>query len=132
MTMRRAAIAFVTIAALLASSPIARADAAFDDAVDAFNAGAYTSARDAFGTLAGHGDAGAQFFIGIMHLRGLGGPADIPAARAWLKRAGDGGHAAAQFQLGEMYRSGTGAPAPDRAQAATWYLRAAEAGWFGA
>jgi len=127
------AFAAVCLALSIAMSTNVRAaDDRLDAAVDAFNAEDYAAARDRFSALADDGNGDAQFFLGIMRLEGLDGPIDIPAGRAWLRRAGEQGHAPAQFRLAEMFRLGTGAPAPDRAQAAAWYLRAAEGGWFAA
>lgn len=132
--MRLRGIGAMFFAVLLATAEATApaAGSGIDDAVAAFNAGDYAAARSAFSLLAETGNPDAQFFLGIMRLQGLDGPADIPAGRAWLQRAGEQGHAPAQFRLAEMYRAGTGLPAPNRAHAARWYLRAAEGGWFAA
>lgn len=126
------AIAGGLFAAVIADHATARDIMAVrQSALGAFNAQDYATARQAFIPLAEAGDATAQFYLGIMRLRGYGDTVDPAAARRWLQQACAQGHAVAQFQLGEIYRQGIGGVA-DPATAAQWYTRAAEAGWFGA
>lgn len=120
----------VLMAATLATAAAAK-DGGTDDAAErAFNAGDYATAHAAFAPRAEAGEATAQFYLGIMRLRGLDGVADVPAARAWLLRAAEQRHAAAQHQLADLYGRGVGPD--DRAEALRWLRHAAENGWFAA
>lgn len=122
----RCALALL-LAVLAGSLPASRAESADDPALAAFNAGDFPTAREAFAQRAAAGDASAQFYLGIMRLRGLDGPADRAAARAWLLRAAEQEHAAAQNRLAELY--GT---EDSPAEALRWLRRSAENGWFAA
>jgi TPR repeat protein len=123
--MRRAlALLLAVLAGLPAASMAENAD---DPALVAFNAGDFPTAREAFAPRAAAGDASAQFYIGIMRLKGLDGPADRAAARAWLLRAAEQEHAAAQHRLAELY--GT---EDSPVEALRWLRRSAENGWFAA
>ena len=129
--MRALSLSLAVIAGLLAAGT-AVADDATDTALRAaFNTPDRASARRAFAPLAAAGNAAAQFYYGMLLLRGDGGGADPGDARDWLQRAADQGHPVAQFQLGEIHRVGKGVAA-DAAAAARWYGDAAEGGWFGA
>ena len=70
------------------------------------------------------GDAGAQFSLGGMYLRGKGVPQDYREAAKWFRLAADQGDADAQFGLGVMYAGGLGVP-QDYVQAHKWLNLAA-------
>jgi len=74
-----------------------------------------------------HGDAEAQYRIGLMHEFGKGYPRDMQQALAWLRKAANQGHEAAQVELGVIYTGGDGVRA-DPAQAVEWFRKAAQHG----
>jgi TPR repeat protein len=74
-----------------------------------------------------HGDAGAQFNLGVMYEKGRGVSQDDAQAVAWYSKAAEQGIALAQFNLGTMYEQGRGV-SQDDAQAVVWYRKAAEQG----
>ena len=76
---------------------------------------------------AGHGDADAQYELGIMYAEGRGVPQHDAVAFAWYRQAAEQGVAKAQFNVGLMYSSGRGVPR-DAAEAVTWYQEAAAQG----
>lgn len=88
-----------------------------------------SSALAAQRTAAQHGDANAQFALGVLALRGGGGgsDADPKAARAWFEMAAGQGHARAQFNLAEAFRNGIGGT-PDPIRAMTLYVQSAQQG----
>ena len=76
---------------------------------------------------AGHGDADAQYELGIMYAEGRGVPQNDAVAFAWYRQAAEQGVAEAQFNVGLMYSAGRGVPR-DEAEAVTWYQQAAAQG----
>ena len=76
---------------------------------------------------AGHGDADAQYELGVMYAEGRGVPQNDAVAFAWYRQAAEQGVAAAQFNVGLMYSTGRGVPL-DEAEAVTWYQQAAAQG----
>lgn len=77
---------------------------------------------------ANHGDANAQFELGVAYDLGRNiGKNQIEAA-AWYRKAAEQGHAAAQNSLGSMHQYGEGAP-QDNAEAVNWYQKAADQGY---
>ena len=56
--------------------------------------------------LAEQGDAGGQFFLGLIYSLGKGVPEDDAEALKWYRLAADQGHAGAQYNLGLMYANG--------------------------
>lgn len=73
------------------------------------------------------GDALLMFDLALAYARGLGGPADPAAARAWFERAAEAGHVTAMLRVSEMYRRGDGVAA-DAAKADYWAARARREG----
>ena len=59
---------------------------------------------------AGHGDADAQYELGIMYAEGRGVPQNDAVAFAWYRQAAEQGVAKAQFNVGLMYSAGRGVP----------------------
>ena len=55
---------------------------------------------------AGHLEA--KFFLGLMHLNGVGMEKSAVRAAAWFERAAEQGHAGAQYQLGRARMRGQG------------------------
>ena len=60
-------------------------------------------------TRAGHGDAEAQFSLGVKFAR-QGATQDYAQAAHWYLKAADQSHSLAQFNLGIMYAAGQGVP----------------------
>lgn len=75
-----------------------------------------------------HGNAGAQFKLGMSYHEGLGLEQDYTKAAAWLQKAAEQDHPIAQFALGEMYLHGEGL-LPDEAKAGEWIEKAAQQGY---
>ncbi len=73
------------------------------------------------------GDAGAQFILGGMYIRGEGAPKDAAKAVEWYEKAAAQGNNRAQLFLGLMYDQGDGVP-KDASKAVEWYQKAAAQG----
>ena len=67
----------------------------------------------------------AQWRLAMMHLNGIGTPADPEEAYRWVVRASDAGDVGAMISRGVMLAIGQGV-AEDDAAARLWYQRAAE------
>ena len=81
-------------------------------------------------TRADHGDAEAQFGLGVKFAQA--GPAqDYAQAARWYRKAADQSHTLAQFNLGMMYATGQGVPR-DEAESKLWMQKAADLGDAGA
>ncbi|MBI3902883.1 MAG: sel1 repeat family protein [Nitrosomonadales bacterium] len=97
---------------------------ALSDAEHAYNTEDFSTAAKLFAQLAEHGDATAQFRLGLMYSQGLGVfPSDEKAAQ-WYLQAAKQGLVEAQYNIATMYAKGQGI-ANDYRQAALWYIRAA-------
>jgi TPR repeat protein len=81
-------------------------------------------------TLAGHGDAEAQFNLGVK-FAGEGAEQDYAQAAHWYLKAADQSHSLAQFNLGIMYATGQGVPR-DESKSMGWMQKAADLGDAGA
>ena len=81
-------------------------------------------------TRAGHGDAEAQFSLGLQFAR-EGATQDYAQAAHWYLKAADQSHSLAQFNLGIMYGVGQGVPR-DEAKSIGWMQKAADRGDAGA
>ena len=81
-------------------------------------------------TRAGHGDAEAQFSLGVKFAR-EGAGQDYTQAAHWYLKAADQSHSLAQFNLGMMYATGQGVPR-DEAKSKVWMQKAADLGDAGA
>ncbi len=134
MTTPKAKLAGLTLIAALGVGFIlgltAPAWAGWDEAIAALQRGDYATAIRELRPLAEHGDAKAQYNIGIMYDRGDGVPQDYAEAVKWYRKAAEQGFAKAQNNLGEMYRYGYGV-AKDFVLAHMWYNLAAAQGNFG-
>ena len=78
--------------------------------------------------LAKHGDADAQFFMGVLYVS-RGGNADIAKAIPWYLKAAEQGHGEAQYHLAVLYAGGKGVK-KDYREALKWCRRSAEKGNF--
>ena len=92
----------VLLLTLLVWNPAYSAD--FQKGVDAYNSGDYATALREFKPLAEQGIAYAQFYLGVLHEKGLGGPANHTAAIEWYTRAVEHGNSYSQTNLGFLYR----------------------------
>ncbi|HUL05704.1 MAG TPA: trypsin-like peptidase domain-containing protein [Candidatus Acidoferrum sp.] len=115
---------------LVLSSPTR---AGWKEGLAAYERGDYDTAFREFLPLAEHGDAHAQYNLGIMYDEGRGVRQDYSEAVKWYRSAAEyrsaveRGDAVAQFNLGFMYAKGHGVPT-DAVEAVKWYRRAAEQG----
>jgi TPR repeat protein len=98
-----------------------------NDALAAYNAKDYATARRICADLAEQGDAHARYMLGMMISFGEGGPSDPEEAVKHYRIAADAGHHVAQYCLGAMYAQGRGVP-KDFAEALRWYRLSAEGG----
>ena len=89
--------------------------------------GDYVTAIKEFLPLAKHGDAGAQFLLGVIYDQGYGVLQDYTEALRWYRLAADQGNADAEYNLGFMYSQGQGVP-QDYKEATRWYRLAADQG----
>lgn len=60
----------------------------------------YSAATQLFMTSAEHGDAAAQYRLGVMYTYGQGVPQDDYEAVKWFRRAAKQGHVQAEYNLG--------------------------------
>ena len=97
---------FCTLALVLASAAIARAD--FEAGKRAYEQGDYATALKELTPLAEQGNAEAQVLLGLMHFEGQGVPRDPSQALKWYKAAAEQGNPEGQLQLGVMYLMGIG------------------------
>jgi TPR repeat protein len=77
--------------------------------------------------LAEHGDARAQYDLGVVYDRGEWVPQDNHEAMSWYHRAAEQGEARAQYNLGLMHANGQGVP-QDYAEGYYWISLAAAQG----
>ncbi len=110
--------------ALLIAGP---AQAGFDEANAAFEAGDYAKAQAELKPLLEQHDPRAQYAMGVLYENGFGVPKDAQQAVAWYRQAAEQGNSDAQYNLGAMNEHGVGIPV-NYAEAARWYRPAAEAG----
>ncbi len=88
-------------------------------------------ARIWYGRAAAGGNVLAMHRIGVMAMRGQGGPVDADGAIAWFERAGNLGLMDSQYNLGAIFHPGGDretAAFKDAAQAYFWYSLAARNG----
>jgi TPR repeat protein len=98
--------------------------AGLDDGIAAYRSGDYAKARELLGPLAEKGDYNAQFHMGEMTLKGLGGAASVDDAFGWYLKAATAGHAQAQANVGSMIALGLGEKR-DMATAYYWLILSA-------
>ena len=86
-------------------------DGKADIVIAAYQRGDYATALRLLAPLAEHGNADAQFNLGIIYNKGQGVPQNCAEALLWFRRAADQGVADAQYNLASMYYGGQGVPA---------------------
>lgn len=109
----------VVITALCLFAVTALAD--FNDGVYAYSRGEYKQAYDTMRPLAEISDHGlAQYYLGMMYLRGDGVEQNYADAAKWFDKAARQRIKQAQFRLAELYADGKGVPR-DYEYAYAWY-----------
>jgi uncharacterized protein len=103
---------------------VATARADFQAGMDAYNREDFKTALHEWQPLADHGDARAQFSLGLLYENGDGVPRDYAKARQWYEKAAAQGDAKAQLYLGLQSSFGQGVPM-DLVEAYMWYSLAA-------
>ena len=93
----------------------------------AYSRGEYATALGIYRPLADHGQALAEYILGLMYANGQGVPKDYAEALKWHLKAAEQGEAKAQFSVGLMYFKGLGTE-KNLAEAFKWYARAANQG----
>jgi len=100
----------------------------FDKGYSAYQKRDYATALREWTPLAEQGDAGLQYFVGMMYQEGVFGVLqDHKAAVKWYTLSARQGYANAQYNLGWMYDNGRGV-LQDHKTAVKWYTLAAEQG----
>jgi TPR repeat protein len=94
---------------------------------EAAQSGDLETALQEWRPLAEHGNASAQFILGVAYRNGEGVPQDDAEAVKWYRLAAEQGLDDGQRQLGWMYDGGRGVP-QDRSEAMKWYRLAAKQG----
>ena len=95
--------------------------------VDAYTQGNYAIAQEKLKPVAEHGNAQAQFTLGMMYRKGQGVAQNDTEAVAWWSKAAEQGNQEAQENLGLQYAKGQGV-AQDWVQADKWFSIAAASG----
>ena len=85
--------------------------------------GNYKVAYAKWHDLAEHGDANAQFNLGLMYHSGLQVPFDEKKAVYWYQRAAEGGNELAQEYLAVGYQEGWFGLPRDNTKSSYWYKR---------
>lgn len=101
--------------------------ASYQEGIDAYAKGNFAIALEKLKPLAEHGNAQAQFHLGMMYRQGNGLPQDNKEAGGWLNKAAEQGHVESQENLALMYSQGQGV-AQDWVQADKWFSIAALSG----
>ena len=126
--MRRLILIVLALSVTAASAAVA---GSYEEGLSALDRQDYAAARTLLRDAADHGDAAAQYNLGLVLSRGQGAAPDVHGALAWFRKAAAGGHPGAQYALGLLYQIGQGVKR-DLAAAAGWYLKAANQGYAGA
>jgi len=107
----RSAVNLAQVIALVTCCRIANITAWAGDLEDGFAAarkGDFASALKLWKPLAEHGDAYAQYNIGMMYANGQGVAQDYKIAAKWYALAAEKGDPDSQYNLGVMYANGIG------------------------
>jgi TPR repeat protein len=98
-----------------------------EDSRAAYERGDFAIAERLFRPLAEHGNAIAQYNLGVMYYKGEGVHQSYPDAVFWYRHAAWQGDASAQLELGVMCYKGQGT-LQNYAEALTWFRKAADQG----
>ncbi len=108
-----------TILLMLMSFQTALADR--NDGAYAYLQGDYETAYNIMISLANTSDDKiAQYYLGVMYMKGQGVEQDFKAAGEWFRKASEQGLAAAMYKLANLYTEGKGVPR-DMEFAYVWY-----------
>jgi TPR repeat protein len=121
----RAVVVFVILATGF-FAPAVAADP-FDEALNAYTAGDFTTALKAMARLGQAGDIRAQYMMGRMYSEGEGVERDDALAARWYRVAAERGDVVSQLSLGTLYVNGRGVPA-DFVAAYKWLTLVARSG----
>lgn len=87
------------------------ASADFNEGVVAYLMGEYDKAFTTMQSLAETADHGyAQYYLGMMYLKGQGAQQDTEKASKWLRASAEKGIPQAQYNLARLYMKGQGVP----------------------
>ena len=111
---------YVVCLLLLLAAGTARAD--FNDGVVAYIAGDYETAYNTMISIAktDEQNALAQYYLGMMYLKGQGVEKNYEEAGKWFRKAAENRLPQAQYRLAELYTEGEGVPR-DYEFAYIWY-----------
>lgn len=90
-----------------------------EDAGAAHDRGDYVTAAQILRPWAEHGNADAQYNLGVLYRHGRGVPQSDVEAVGWYRLAADQGDSRAQANLGSMYKNGLGVKQGKRCYQAT-------------
>ncbi len=92
-----------------------------NDGAYAYLQGDYETAYNTMISLANtSNDKIAQYYLGVMYMKGQGVEQDFEIAGEWFRKASEQGLAVAMFKLAELYTEGKGVP-KDLEFAYVWY-----------
>jgi TPR repeat protein len=124
---RLAFVAIIFFATQTHLTAQARADAAAGST--AFEKGDYVRAMAEWASAAEHGDADAEFGLGMLHERGAGElKQDYKQANQWYQKAAEHGNIGAEYRLALIWAAGGDDFPPDFVEAYKWILLASEKG----
>lgn len=93
----------------------------FNQGVVAYLMGEYDKAFTTMQSLSETADHGyAQYYLGMMYLKGQGTEQDVEEASKWLRKSAEQGIPQAQYNLARLYMKGEGVPR-DYERAYVWY-----------
>ena len=107
---------------LLSALTVQTARADFNDGVVAYLMGDYETAYNTMVSLAktNDKDALAQYYLGVMYMKGQGVEQNYEEAANWLRKAAENRLPNAQYKLANLYTEGKGVP-KDYEFAYVWY-----------
>jgi TPR repeat protein len=121
-------ILLVVTFAIIGCSEKPQSDAAnYQEGIDAYSKGEYSTALKKLQPVAERGNPQAQFYLGLMYSKGDGVKQDHNTANDWWNKAAEQKHTGAQENLGLTYAKGSGV-ARDWVQADKWFSIAAALG----
>jgi TPR repeat protein len=90
----------------LLSAPSSALSGELEEAYLAQRRGDYATAMEKLRALAERGDADAQLSLGLMFVKGQGGPPDLDIAQTWFKRAAENPTASRETRDDAIYNRG--------------------------
>ena len=118
-----------SVIVLLTTFCISTANASvLEEAISAYQAGDFLTAKRIFKQLASEGQPAAQRYLGEMYDKGQGGPKEYQLAIEWYTKAAKQNDSTAQYWLGVKYANGHGVPV-DEKLAYAWFAIAFNNGY---